>query len=136
MSLIIGSSCRLRLRKKSINIFSQLGRSPSMALFKSKVHNDQIDPTFNYPDFLRQKGEIETGDTTNRRSSGWCLRWSFTREDREHAGEDQAFWLKGSKCVQRMKVPAPSQHSAVIGPLDGPQSLFKSQRATLYETVN
>lgn len=40
------------------------------------------------------------------------------------------------EAVQRMKVPSPCQHSAVIGSLDGVQSPLKSQRALLYGTVN
>lgn len=137
MSRVAGFSCCLRLEKNSIHIFSQLGRSPSMALFKSKVHNDRISPTLNYPDFLNWQTESEGASSAGekkkrereaqiRRGSGWCLQWSFTRE--EDADKDQVLRLKGSEGVQRMKVPSSSQHAA-IGSWEGLQSSLKSQRA-------
>lgn len=44
---------RLLFKTENIfmHIFSQLEWIPSMALFKSKLHNNQNDPVLNYPDF-------------------------------------------------------------------------------------
>lgn len=122
-----------------------------MALFKSEVH---ITTTPDQSLILRgEEVKMQTLHVIINKYFGPCpfcemkrrghhnsspdeMKWSFNREDRERECSSRIKWLKGSEAVQRMKVPSPSQHSAVIGPRDGLQSPLKSHRASLYETVN
>lgn len=80
--------------KNSINIFSKLGRSPSMALFKSKVHNDQIDPMLNYPDFLEWQTErrrCPAGKKKKRKKRNMPLSFLWNQDRGHHQQTKQ--WL-------------------------------------------
>lgn len=76
-----------------IHIFSQLGRSLIMALFKFRMHKNQSNPIFYYTDFLNDRKEVKmpalqikidkacpsfVWNELNRirRNSACCLQWN------------------------------------------------------------
>lgn len=68
-----------------MHIFCQLGWSPSMALLKSKMHKDHIDPMFNYPDFMEKRtGGEDPGSAGEKQREFFLLSFLWNHNRRLH----------------------------------------------------